>query len=122
MSTLKYFFHNILFVLFSKKFCLPISTTSQKADKSLSFVIQRSPDMQNKLSPVPLRRPSASYDFDNSRMKNNGTVDHFGLFSPPNAKQEFSTTPPSWITFDCKTEILLLHIFCSISLHSSYWN
>ncbi|XP_047182563.1 probable ADP-ribosylation factor GTPase-activating protein AGD15 isoform X2 [Vigna umbellata] len=59
-----------------------------------------SPDLKNKLSPLPVRRTSASFDFDNSRMKNNGSVDHFGLFSAPNAKQEFSTTPPSWITFD----------------------
>ncbi|XP_027924287.1 probable ADP-ribosylation factor GTPase-activating protein AGD15 [Vigna unguiculata] len=75
---------------------IPLPTTRSPTPRSQ----ERSPDMQNKLSPVPLRRPSASYDFDNSRMKNNGTVDHFGLFSPPNAKQEFSTTPPSWITFD----------------------
>ncbi|KAK7364178.1 hypothetical protein VNO80_12642 [Phaseolus coccineus] len=83
---------------------------------------ERSSVLQNKVSPPILRRPSASFDFDSSRSKNNGTVDHFGIFTVHEANQEVSTTPPSWITFDCKMAILVLHIFCLISLHSSYWN
>ncbi|KAG5007446.1 hypothetical protein JHK82_025361 [Glycine max] len=59
-----------------------------------------SSDLQKKNSPPPIRRPSASFDFDYSRGKNNGTVDHFGLLSIHDSKQDFSTTPPSWTTFD----------------------
>ncbi|KAK7380132.1 hypothetical protein VNO78_32572 [Psophocarpus tetragonolobus] len=64
-------------------------------------------DLQGK-SPPPLRRPSASFDFDNSKGKTNGTVDHFGLHSIHDDKQNFSTTPSSWTTFDCKITILVL--------------
>ncbi|TKY44915.1 ADP-ribosylation factor GTPase-activating protein AGD15 [Spatholobus suberectus] len=58
-----------------------------------------SSDLQKKISP-PLRRPSASFDFDNFSGKNNGLVDHFGLLSIHDDKQDFSTTPSSWTTFD----------------------
>ncbi|KAG4991845.1 hypothetical protein JHK87_025302 [Glycine soja] len=68
-----------------------------------------SSDLQKKNSPPPIRRPSASFDFDYSRGKNNGTVDHFGLLSIHDSKQDFSTTPPSWTTFDCKMTILVLY-------------
>ncbi|WVZ13706.1 hypothetical protein V8G54_011272 [Vigna mungo] len=78
---------------------VPPPTTRSPTPRSQEL----SPDLKNNLSPLPLRRPSASFDFDNSRMKNNGTADHFGLFSAPNAKQEFSTTPPSWITISPST-------------------
>ncbi|XP_027359188.1 probable ADP-ribosylation factor GTPase-activating protein AGD15 [Abrus precatorius] len=54
-------------------------------------------DLQKKISP-PLKRPSASVDFDSSGAKSNGTIDLFGLLDN---KQDFSTTtPPSWTTFD----------------------
>ncbi|KAL2334355.1 hypothetical protein Fmac_015568 [Flemingia macrophylla] len=47
---------------------------------------------------APLRRPSASFDFDNPRVKNNGTNDLFGMLSTHD--DNLSTTPPSWTTFD----------------------
>ncbi|KAL5173948.1 putative ADP-ribosylation factor GTPase-activating protein AGD15 [Glycine soja] len=65
-----------------------------------------SSDFQKNSPPPPLRKPSASFDFDYTRGKNNGIVDHFDLFSIHDDKQDFSTTPPSWTTFDCKMTIL----------------
>ncbi|CAJ1952275.1 unnamed protein product [Sphenostylis stenocarpa] len=77
----------------------------KKANKTSSLAIQGSFDSQNKHSPPTIRRPSASLDFGSSK-KNNGTVDHFGLFSVHATKQDSSSTPTSWITFDCKSTIL----------------
>ncbi|XP_020212480.1 probable ADP-ribosylation factor GTPase-activating protein AGD15 [Cajanus cajan] len=58
-----------------------------------------SSDLPQMISPQ-LRRPSASFDFDNPRVKNNDTVDLFGMLSIHDDKKNFSTTPPSWTTFD----------------------
>nr|KYP71403.1 putative ADP-ribosylation factor GTPase-activating protein AGD5 [Cajanus cajan] len=79
-------------------------------NKSLFFAIQVSSDLPQMISPQ-LRRPSASFDFDNPRVKNNDTVDLFGMLSIHDDKKNFSTTPPSWTTFDCKMTILVLYIF-----------
>ncbi|KAF1874549.1 hypothetical protein Lal_00029976 [Lupinus albus] len=58
-------------------------------------------DMQKKNSP-PLRRPSASVDFDKSMGKSNGTADFFSLLCIDDDKQNLSTLPPSsWAKFDC---------------------
>ncbi|XP_012567204.1 probable ADP-ribosylation factor GTPase-activating protein AGD15 [Cicer arietinum] len=56
-------------------------------------------DLQMKISP-PIKRPSASLDFDNSVRNSNGNVDLFGLLSTEDDKQNTSTTPPTWTTFD----------------------
>ncbi|KAL9324342.1 hypothetical protein ACSQ67_009199 [Phaseolus vulgaris] len=90
------------------------------ANNSLSFAIQRPSVLQKKVSPPIVRRPSASLDFDSSRSNNNGTVDHFGLFTIHDAKQEVSTTPPSWITFDWKDQRKYIAVlFLSVSVQES---
>ncbi|XP_058773546.1 probable ADP-ribosylation factor GTPase-activating protein AGD15 [Vicia villosa] len=52
-----------------------------------------------KISP-PVKRASASLDFDNVIGNSNGTIDLFNLLSIHDDKQNDSTTPPSWTTFD----------------------
>ncbi|KAK7314745.1 hypothetical protein VNO77_33273 [Canavalia gladiata] len=80
--------------------------------------VTRSPegslDLQKKISP-PLRRPSASVDFDSSSGKSNGTIDLFALLSDHDDKPHFSSTPSSWTTFDCKMTILVSYIICNLS-------
>ncbi|XP_045817153.1 probable ADP-ribosylation factor GTPase-activating protein AGD15 [Trifolium pratense] len=56
-------------------------------------------DLKMKNSP-PIKRPSASLDFDKPIGNSNGTVDLFNLLSFDNDKKNISTTPSSWTTFD----------------------
>jgi hypothetical protein len=73
-----------------------------------------------KISP-PIKRPSTSLDFDKSNGNSNGTVDLFNLLSFDDNKQNISTTPSSWTTFDCKITLLVIsHLLniCSIFFDS----
>ncbi|XP_045818579.1 uncharacterized protein LOC123911248 [Trifolium pratense] len=56
-------------------------------------------DLKMKNSP-PIKRPSASLDFDKPIGNSNGTVDLFNLLSFDDDKKNISTTPSSWTTFD----------------------
>ena len=56
-------------------------------------------NLQIKSSP-PIKRPSASLDFDSSFGNSNDTVDLFSLLSISNDKPNISTTPANWTTFD----------------------
>jgi hypothetical protein len=68
----------------------------------------------------PIKRPSASADFDNPVGNSNSTVDLFSMLSIDADKTNISTTPPSWTTFDCKITLLVSHLLnlSSILFHS----
>lgn len=55
--------------------------------------------LQVKIKP-PIKRPSASVDFDNPVGNSNSTVDLLSMLSIDADKTNISTTPPSWTTFD----------------------
>lgn len=100
---------------------LPIFT-SQKPKYQLRFIYwtQAPVNLQMKIKP-PIKRPSASVDFDNPIGNSNSTVDLFSMLSIDDDKTKISTTPPSWTTFDCKITLLVFHFFWIFYFLSFIW-
>lgn len=90
-------------------YCSAILFFSIKCCKKLKYQFQAPVNFPMKISP-PIKRASASLDFDNVVGNSNSTIDLFNLLSIHDDKQNDSTTPPSWTTFDCKITLLALHL------------
>jgi len=69
--------------------------------------------MKNKINISPPKGSPLKTEFDTSAKKTNGPTDLFSLLYVPDGKQDCSTVPPRWATFDCKTTMLRLHMLFS---------